>query len=332
MKRFICALLAVTLLVGVAACAFGEETGAWKFERPVTIVCPWGAGGGADRTIRPMAELLTKILGVDVKVINIVGHDGANGVEYVYRNPADGYIFLLGTQSMFMLDMQGITSMNFKTEFLPVARLVHAVNIFAGSKRAMKEKGYNSFSEMLEYLKREPGDINIGMLASTGLDGAVENQTFKNLEVLAVPYPSGHEMNMALVRGDVDMIIAGTDELEELIKTGEVVPLLAVSEKRLKKFPDMECTVELGINSVLGPARGIYAKRGTPEAAIKALELAVKQASSSQEWQEFLEKGSYDEREAFADAQAFAQANEADYKLLSAYLKDAGKLKINYFK
>ncbi|MBQ3377368.1 MAG: hypothetical protein IJG62_03765, partial [Synergistaceae bacterium] len=81
-----------------------------------------------------------------------------------------------------------------------------------------------------------------------------------------------------------------------------------------------------------GPARGIYAKRGTPEAAIKALELAVKQASSSQEWQEFLAQGSYDEREAFADAQAYAQANEEDYKLLSAYLKDEGKLKINYFK
>ena len=331
MRRFVCALLAAMLLICGAAC-MSSGADAWKFERPVTIICPWGAGGGADRTIRPMAELLTEILGVGVKVINIVGHDGANGVEYVYRNTADGYIFLLGTQSMFMLDMQGITSMNFKTEFVPVARLVHAVNIFAASKRAMAEKGYNSFSEMLEYLKREPGDINIGMLASTGLDGAVETQTFRGLEVLAVPYPSGREMNTALVRGDIDLIIAGADELEELIKTGDAVPLLAVSEKRLKNFPEMECTVELGINSVLGPARGIYAKRGTPEGAVKALEAAIKQASSSQKWQEFLAKGSYDEREAFADADTFAKANEADYKLLNEYLKGEGKLKINYFK
>ena len=331
MKRFICAVLAAMLLIcGAASVSLGEE--AWKFERPVTIVCPWGTGGGADRTIRPMAELLAEILGVDVKVINIVGRDGANGVEYVYKNPADGYIFLLGTQSMFMLDMQGITSMNFKTEFVPVARLVHAVNIFAASKRAMAEKGYNSFSEMLDYLKREPGDINIGMLASTGLDGAVETQTFKDLEVLAVPYPSGREMNMALVRGDIDLIIAGTDELEELIKADIAVPLLAVSEKRLKNFPEMECTVELGINSVLGPARGIYAKRGTPEGAVKALESAIKQAASLPKWQEFLAKGSYDERDAFADADAYAKANEADYKLLSEYLKAEGKLKINYFK
>ena len=331
MKRFICAVLAALILIcGAASVSLGEE--AWKFERPVTIICPWGAGGGADSTIRPMAELLAEILGVDVKVINIVGRDGANGVEYVYKNPADGYIFLLGTQSMFMLDMQGITSMNFKTEFVPVARLVHAVNIFAASKRAMAEKGYNSFSEMLEYLKREPGDINIGMLASTGLDGAVETQTFKNLEVLAVPYPSGREMNIALVRGDIDLIIAGTDELEELIKADIAVPLLAVSENRLKNFPEMECTVELGINSVLGPSRGIYAKRGTPEGAVKALESAIKQAASSQKWQEFLAKGSYDERDAFADAETYAKANEADYKLLSEYLKAEGKLKINYFK
>lgn len=330
MRRCICLIITVLLIFCATFSAAADD--AWKFDRAITIVCPWGAGGGADNTLRPMSKLLSGILGVDVKISNITGGNGAAGVEYVYKRPADGYTFLLGTQSMFMLDMQGITSMNFKTEFIPVARLVNAIDIFAGSKKAMDEKGYHSFSEMIDYVKKEPFDVNIGMLASTGLDGAVENQTLKNIDVLVVPYPSGHEMNLALVRGDIDLMITGTEEIEELIKAGAVVPLLAVSETRLKNYPEMECTVELGINSILGPARGIFAKKGTPEGAMKALEAAIKQASETEEWQKFLVRGSYDERPAFAGAEEYARDSEEDYKALSAYLKDEGKLKINYFK
>ena len=55
MNRIAALLLAGMLLIGLCAAAFAEE---WTFERGITIVCPWGLGGGADSTIRPMSELL----------------------------------------------------------------------------------------------------------------------------------------------------------------------------------------------------------------------------------------------------------------------------------
>ena len=36
--------------------------GTWP-NRPVTIICPWGAGGGTDATARIIASLLEKDLG-----------------------------------------------------------------------------------------------------------------------------------------------------------------------------------------------------------------------------------------------------------------------------
>jgi len=39
------------------------DAGDWKWERKVTLVCPWGVGGGADGTLRPLQPELEKVLG-----------------------------------------------------------------------------------------------------------------------------------------------------------------------------------------------------------------------------------------------------------------------------
>ena len=327
MKKYLSILLAVTLIFCAVSCASAE----WKFERKISIVCPWGVGGGADSTLRPMANLLKKIIGQEVEVVNVTGGNGVTAVEYVYKQPADGYTYMLGTQSLFMQDIQGTTSMNFKDEFIPVARLVHAINVITASKKAMDRKGYKTFSEMVKYVKEHPFDISVGMLTSTGLDGASMKQAIEGLDILDVSYPSGSEMNSALVGGHIDIMVTGTDEIEGLIAAGDVVPLLALCEKRMKRYPNVECSVELGINSVLGPARGIFAKKGTPKEAIDALVAAIEKASQDPTWQAFLVQGCYDERPGFAGPEEYAADCEKDYKLLSEYLKAEGVMKKDYY-
>ncbi len=327
MKKFLCMLLAVSLVVCAAAVASAE----FKFERKISIVCPWGVGGGADSTLRPMANLIKNILGQEVEVVNVTGGNGVTAIEYVYKQPADGYTFMLGTQSLFMQDIQGTTSMNFKDEFIPVARLVHAINVITASKKAMDAKGYKTFSEMRDFVKEHPFEVSVGMLTSTGLDGASLKQALEGLDILDVSYPSGSEMNSALVGGHIDIMVTGTDEIAGLIEAGDVVPLLTLAEQRMKRYPDVECSVELGINSVLGPARGIFAKKGTPQEAIDALAAAIEQASKDPTWQAFLEQGCYDERPGFAGPADYAKACEEDYKLLSDYLKAEGVMKKDYY-
>ncbi len=327
MKKFLCMLLAVSLVVCAAAVASAE----FKFERKISIVCPWGVGGGADSTLRPMANLIKNILGQEVEVVNVTGGNGVTAIEYVYKQPADGYTFMLGTQSLFMQDIQGTTSMNFKDEFIPVARLVHAINVITASKKAMDAKGYKTFSEMRDFVKEHPFEVSVGMLTSTGLDGASLKQALEGLDILDVSYPSGSEMNSALVGGHIDIMVTGTDEIAGLIEAGDVVPLLTLAEQRMKRYPDVECSVELGINSVLGPARGIFAKKGTPQEAIDALAAAVEQASKDPTWQAFLVQGCYDERPGFAGPADYAKACENDYKLLSDYLKAEGVMKKDYY-
>jgi len=135
MKKLVAVLMAALMLAGMVSVASAE----WTFERKIDIICPWGVGGGADSTLRPMTNLLKDILGQQVDVVNVEGGGGVNGVEYTYKQPADGYTFMLGTQSLILLDLQKNFSMNYREEFVPVAKLVHSISIMAGSKKAMEQ-------------------------------------------------------------------------------------------------------------------------------------------------------------------------------------------------
>lgn len=233
MKKLACLLMALVMVLAMATAASAE----WKFERKIDIVCPWGVGGGADSTIRPMAQLLQSILGVPVEVVNVEGAGGVNGVEYTYKQPADGYTFMLGTQSLFMQDMQGTTSMDFKTEFECVDVLVHSINIIAASKKSMERYGVSNWSELSEYIQNNPWTVSVGMLTATGVDGASLAQAIEGMDLLEVSYAGGSELNSALVGGHCDLAISGTDEIAGLIESGDIIPILALCENRMSVFP-----------------------------------------------------------------------------------------------
>lgn len=320
MKKLVAVLMAALMLVGMVSAASAE----WTFERKVDVICPWGVGGGADSTIRPMANLLKDILGQQVDVVNVEGGGGVNGVEFTYKQPADGYTYVLGTQSLIMQDLQGTFSMNWREDFVPVAKLVHSINIMAGSKKAMEAKGYTNFSEMKEYALAHPYEVSIGMLTATGADGVSTKQTLEGLDVLEIAYNSGSEMSAALMGGHIDMMITGLSEVQGLIESGDVIPLVACAEQRVKRYPDMQSTGELGIESYVGTWRALYAKKGTPQEAIDAMVAAIEKAVEDPSWVEFLANGAYDEREGFSTGVEFLALIDSEYDMFTQYLTAEG--------
>ena len=47
--------------------------------RPITLICPWGAGGGTDATARIIAQVMEQKLGQPVNVVNRTGGNGVVG-------------------------------------------------------------------------------------------------------------------------------------------------------------------------------------------------------------------------------------------------------------
>ena len=351
LSAILAALIATAMLSGCgsstapAATTAAQDSGAstgtqaeaqaadWTWERKVTLVCPWGVGGGADGTLRPLQTVLENELGVPVEIVNVEGAGGANGIDFTCKQPADGYTYVLGTQSHIMLDLQKILPVDFRKELQPVAKLVHSINIIAGSKKAMEGK-YSNFTEFIAYAKEHPQELTCGMLTATGADSVAMKQTLAGglscdvteveKYIKVVNYSGGAELSSAIVGGHVNIMITGADEIMGLIESGDIVPLVSISENRMSTLPDLECTGELGIDSYVGTWRGILCRKGTPDAAVASMAAALKKAWESDEYQAFLKSACYLDRPGYADAAEFQTLIDSEYATFEAYLKGAG--------
>ena len=328
MKKLVCLALVVVLTLAMAVCASAE----WKFERKIDIVCPWGVGGGADSTIRPMAQQLQEILGVPVEVVNVEGGGGVSGVEYTYKQPADGYTFMLGTQSLFIQDMLNTTSMSFKDEFEVVDVLVHSVNVICGSKKWLDDHGVSDWSSLEAYIAEHPFEVPVAALSATGVDGAGIYQTTeaRDLYLLETPYTSGSDANSALVGGHCALYICGADEVAGLIESGDIVPLVVLKEERMNILSTVPCTGELGIDSFMAPWRAIFAVKGTPQEAIDAMVAAVEEARTSDTWQTFVTTAGYDERPVPEVGDTLTEFVKGEWKDLRDYMEMQGTLAKDY--
>src|ERR1044072_1819558 len=79
--------------------------------RPVTVIVPWGAGGGTDATARIVAALLEEALGQAVNVVTRPGRSGVVGHTAIATAQPDGYTIGMLTVEISMMHWQGLTEL-----------------------------------------------------------------------------------------------------------------------------------------------------------------------------------------------------------------------------
>lgn len=84
-------LVSLSLSIGTPAFASGYP------DKPIRLVVPYPPGASTDVAARLIAQDVSIQLGQPVVVENRAGASGNIGTEYVARQPADGYTFMLGT-------------------------------------------------------------------------------------------------------------------------------------------------------------------------------------------------------------------------------------------
>lgn len=291
-----------------------EGSSEWKFERKIEIVCPWGAGGAADMTLRAFTSALEKEIDVPIVINNKSGAGGSTGVEFASKQPADGYTFLLCTPSPLLAQINGSSDLDVYGSIEPVTKLVHDINIIVTGK----DSPYQTFEELSAYIEQNPGKVKCGVMAVTGLDGLTVQQIFGD-KVETIAYNEGPEMNAAIIGGHLDLAVAGPSDCMALVQSGDMKPLLVAAEQRMNvpEYKDVPCTGELGIEAYLGPYRGIFVRKGTPEEAIKAFEAAAEKAANSKEFTDWMAAQGLNQRPGYQNREDFKATWDEDYKLLT---------------
>ncbi|KSV58095.1 tripartite tricarboxylate transporter substrate binding protein [Acetivibrio ethanolgignens] len=332
-KRLLGLLLVMAMAVTAVGCgqksepaADGQTSGdsqaadgtGWTWDRKIEIVCPWGAGGGADTTLRQFATALEKEIGVSVVVNNKAGAGGVTGVEYATSQPADGYTWLLCTPSPLLAQISGATEFDVYGKLTPVCQLVHDCNVFVTGANAP----FKNYEELKAYVEANPGKVKCGVMSITGLDYACVVGTFGD-KVEAVAYSEGAQLNSDIIGGHIDLAVTGPAEVAAMIASGDMKAILSCTEERLTLagYENVECTGELGIDCFYGPYRGIFAANGTPEEAIKAFEAAAERAVASDDFQNWAKAEGLDQRPGWKNMTDFKAAWDTDNQELGNVIK-----------
>ena len=214
---------ALGLTTAVFLAAAGSAFAADYPTRDITTAVVWGAGGGTDVCNRTIMAEMAKVLDVNINVINKTGGvAGANGMNYVKGQKADGYTLVGLSESNVTSAVQGGFDSKFTDVWHPF--------IVGGSPDVVSvipSAGVNSFKDLIEKAKASPGSIKACASGAGSIHHlnllAVQDGT--GAEFQFVPYKGSAPCQNAALAGEVSVIVTSVAEQQQLIKGKKFVPL-----------------------------------------------------------------------------------------------------------
>ena len=140
-------LLAGVLFSGVAVADWPD--------RPVTLIVPYGAGGGTDATGRIIANMLEEEYGKPFNVVNRTGGGGVVGHTAIANSKPDGYTLGLATSSLTTFEWFGSSKVTYR-DFTPIAMY----NVDPTTILVKSDSPFGSITDVLAAIKANPGKHN----------------------------------------------------------------------------------------------------------------------------------------------------------------------------
>src|SRR5215212_9923311 len=281
-----------TLLSCVAASVFafaaGAAQAAWP-ERPITLIVPWGAGGGTDATARILASLMEKELGQPVTVVNRTGGSGVVGHAAIAAAPPDGYTIGLATVEIGMMHWQGLTELS-GASYTPVG----LVNADPAGVQVRADAPYKNVQELLAAIKANPGKYKASGTGQGGIwhlaiAGLLRDQKIDPAALPWVPSNGAAPGLQDMVAGGVEVAPVSLPEARSLIDAGKVRSLAIMNDKPSALYPQVPTLkAATGSDWTMAAWRGIVAPKGLPNDIRDKLGAAVRKVAASKEYTDFM--------------------------------------------
>jgi tripartite-type tricarboxylate transporter receptor subunit TctC len=294
-------------------------------KRPITMICPWGAGGGTDACSRIIATLLKKELGVPVNVVNRTGGGGAIGHTAMATAKPDGYTIGMPTVEITMMHWMGLTEITYK-DMVPIA----LVNADHAGINVRTDSPWKTYKDLEEYVKKHPGELRDSGTGQGGIWHVAMAGWLKAIglspdAIKWIPSKGAAPALQDLMAGGIEMSTCSLPEAATLIEAGKVRPLAIMADERDPKYPDTPTLKELGIDWTTAAWRGIAAPEGTPPEIADTIEKAVAKVHKSPDFIKFMNNRGYGM--IWKDSKAFAAFLEKADKDNGEVMKAAGIIK-----
>jgi tripartite-type tricarboxylate transporter receptor subunit TctC len=271
-------LFALAVAMGLA----GPAAAAWP-DRPITVIVPFGPGGGADIAARSLARWIEPRLGQPFVIVNRPGAGGEIGFSALARAAPDGYtIGVITLPNLVTIPLERRASYAVD-QILPIANLVDDV----GGVFVRADSRFRSLADLVAAAKAAPGAISFG---TTGIGtyahfGMLALERQAGISLTPVAYGGTAAMRLALLQGELQVAgVSMTDAAQEMAQ-GQVRALGQMAAARWSGTPDVPTLREQGFDVVLSSLRGFGAPAGTPPAIVARLSALIGEAAADPAFQ-----------------------------------------------
>ena len=258
-------------------------------ERPITIIVPWGAGGGTDATGRIIASLMEAELGVPVNVVNRTGGSGVVGHSAIATAEPDGYTLGVVTVEINMMHWQGLTELTYE-DYTPIA----LYNADPAGLQVRADAEWENAQAVLDAVKASPGQHKASGTGQGGiwhlaLAGMLDEAGIDPNAAPWVPSQGAAPGLQDMVAGGVDIVTCSVPEAQALLEAGRVKSLAVMSEERNPAFPDVPTLKEAtGLEWTVAAWRGIAGPKDMPQEVVDTLVPVLQGIYESQEFKDFM--------------------------------------------
>ena len=266
-KRWlVCTLAAVGLVV---------ISGAWAQStyptKPLRVIVPWPPGGGADVITRLLSPKLGEALGQQIIVDNRGGAAGNIGAEMAAKAPPDGYTIAFAYSGTHSINPHIYSKMPFReSDFAPIVWLASVPQVVV----VHPSLPVKTVRDLIALDKARPGQLSYGS-SGNGAINHLAGELFNHMtgtRLVHVPYKGGGPAAVALISGEIALILGEPASVVGHIKAGKVRAIAVTSMKRALSFPELPTVAESGVPQYeVTSWNGMVAPAATPADIVKRL-------------------------------------------------------------
>lgn len=277
------ALAAQAALPGVA-----RAQAAWP-SKPVRLIVPFPAGGGADVGARSLAQHVSASIGRPVVVENRAGADGMIAALEAKKAEPDGHAIYFATATSFSYVPATRKSPGYDpiNDFVPLTHFV-TFTFFLMVHESIPGR---DLAEVLAHIRANPGKYSYASANSTGILAMAQLMLSAGTDMTHVPYKGEATVPVDMVPGRVQLFWATPAVTGQLMKDGKCRPVAVLLPSRSPSMPDVPTIAEAGHPLVnISPWGGMFAPARTPKDIVERLSKELRAAMAKPDLIESLNK------------------------------------------
>ena len=247
--------------------------------RPITLIVPFAAGGPTDVISRIVGEHMSRTLGQQLVIENVVGAGGTTASTRAKRAAPDGYTLITGHMGTHAASVALYPKLQYdpRTDFEPIG-MIAGTPILVLAKKDFPAKDLKEFVAHVKANETKLNNAHAGV-GSVSFTTCLLLNSIMKVKPTTIPFNgTGPSMN-ALVGGQVDYMCDQIVNAVPQINGGTIKVYAIATAARNPSLPDVPTTKEAGLPEFEASAwNALFAPKGTPKPIVDKLSDALSKA------------------------------------------------------